>query len=221
MAHPSKPSDFQCPCPRSRREVQSATRHSYNIREVAQAAKVSVATVSRTLQMPDFVAPQTRSRVREAIERLGYTPNAQARHSAHGSHPRHRRACTRHFQPVLRGSDSRHRAGRASERLLRAARRHAKQPRPGEGLRDLFATKQADGLITLLPHVPRVSRVRSAAHRQRLRVRQGQLDHQRVRGQRRSSAGSGRIPAHPRTPRHCLRHRTHGQPDLHRPRSGL
>src|ERR1700722_195078 len=58
--------------------IATAARR-YNIKEVAIAAKVSVATVSRTLAMPDVVLPETRQRVQEAIRRLGYTPNVQAR----------------------------------------------------------------------------------------------------------------------------------------------
>ena len=49
------------------------------IRQVAAAARVSVATVSRALKRPDFVAPDTLKRVRSVIARLRYTPNAQAR----------------------------------------------------------------------------------------------------------------------------------------------
>src|ERR1700722_5292859 len=50
-----------------------------NIRQVARAANVSVATVSRALQTPDVVAPETLGRVLASIKELGYTPNAQAR----------------------------------------------------------------------------------------------------------------------------------------------
>ncbi|MQA84493.1 MAG: substrate-binding domain-containing protein [Streptosporangiales bacterium] len=51
-----------------------------NIRDVAAAAGVSVATVSRVLNpTSDPVRPETRQRVIEAIERLGYRPNDLAR----------------------------------------------------------------------------------------------------------------------------------------------
>lgn len=49
------------------------------IRDVAQAARVSPATVSRTLTTPGLVNSLTQVRVREAIERLGYRPNRAAR----------------------------------------------------------------------------------------------------------------------------------------------
>jgi LacI family transcriptional regulator, repressor for deo operon, udp, cdd, tsx, nupC, and nupG len=142
---------------KSKRAVKSAPRRSYNIREVAQAAKVSVATVSRTLQMPDLVAPQTRSRVQEAIERLGYTPNAQARML---------RTARTHvivalvpdisnpfFAEVIRGIEQVAHQNRYSVLLGDTQNSRVRE----KAYADLLATKQADGLITLLPHVPRVA----------------------------------------------------------------
>ncbi len=49
------------------------------ITDVALAAGVSTATVSRTLAFPDRVRPKMRERVLEAVSRLGYTPNEAAR----------------------------------------------------------------------------------------------------------------------------------------------
>ncbi len=49
------------------------------IRDVAREAKTSVSTVSRILTGRGPVAEKTRRRVLEAIERLGYKPNALAR----------------------------------------------------------------------------------------------------------------------------------------------
>ena len=45
------------------------------ITEVAAAAGVAPMTVSRVINTPDRVSPQTTARVREAIDRLGYVPN--------------------------------------------------------------------------------------------------------------------------------------------------
>jgi LacI family transcriptional regulator, repressor for deo operon, udp, cdd, tsx, nupC, and nupG len=142
---------------KSKRVVKSAAHRSYNIREVAQAAKVSVATVSRTLQMPDLVAPQTRSRVREAIERLGYTPNAQARML---------RTARTHvivalvpditnpfFAEVIRGIEQVAHQNGYSVLLGDTQNSRVRE----KAYADLLATKQADGLITLLPHVPRIA----------------------------------------------------------------
>jgi DNA-binding LacI/PurR family transcriptional regulator len=49
------------------------------IRDVAQAAAVGVGTISRVLNSSSQVSRETRARVLEAIRRLGFRPNAQAR----------------------------------------------------------------------------------------------------------------------------------------------
>src|SRR5580693_8519265 len=50
-----------------------------DIRTVAQLAKVSIATVSRTINRVSTVNPRMAKRVWEAIEQLDYFPNTQAR----------------------------------------------------------------------------------------------------------------------------------------------
>src|SRR6202021_1837993 len=50
-----------------------------NIKEVAKRAKVSTATVSRTINNSDKVRPATAARVRKAIEELNFYPNTHAR----------------------------------------------------------------------------------------------------------------------------------------------
>ncbi|MGC1129946.1 MAG: LacI family DNA-binding transcriptional regulator, partial [Candidatus Acidiferrales bacterium] len=50
-----------------------------SIHEVARRARVSIATVSRTMNGVPTVAPQLARRVWKVIEELGYYPNAQAR----------------------------------------------------------------------------------------------------------------------------------------------
>src|SRR3984893_14404125 len=49
------------------------------IREVAQAASVGIGTISRVLNSSSQVSRETRERVLQAIRRLGFRPNAQAR----------------------------------------------------------------------------------------------------------------------------------------------
>lgn len=49
------------------------------IQDVAKAAGVSVATVSRVFNNPEQVAPRTRERVREAIRAMHYQPNLLGR----------------------------------------------------------------------------------------------------------------------------------------------
>ncbi|GIF45962.1 LacI family transcriptional regulator [Asanoa ferruginea] len=50
-----------------------------SIKEVAQRAGVSLGTVSNVLNRPDIVSPQTRKRVQDAIEELGFVRNDSAR----------------------------------------------------------------------------------------------------------------------------------------------
>ncbi|WP_425146286.1 LacI family DNA-binding transcriptional regulator [Deinococcus sp.] len=49
------------------------------LEEVAKLARVSPATASRALHRPELVALQTRERVEEAAQQLGYRPNVLAR----------------------------------------------------------------------------------------------------------------------------------------------
>ncbi len=49
------------------------------IADVAKAARVSVPTVSRILNNKEYVAEETRDRVNQAIQKLGYVPHIQAR----------------------------------------------------------------------------------------------------------------------------------------------
>lgn len=57
----------------------SSPEASVGIRDVARFAGVSTATVSRTLQGEVNVLPATRERVMNAVQALGYVPNAAAR----------------------------------------------------------------------------------------------------------------------------------------------
>ena len=50
-----------------------------DIRDVAERAKVSIATVSRTVNRVSTVNPKLAKRVWKAIEELDYLPNTQAR----------------------------------------------------------------------------------------------------------------------------------------------
>src|SRR5512142_2003374 len=50
-----------------------------NIREIARRAKVSTATVSRTINKVPTVDPQLAKRVWKVVDELGYFPNTQAR----------------------------------------------------------------------------------------------------------------------------------------------
>jgi LacI family transcriptional regulator len=50
-----------------------------NIREIAKRARVSTATVSRTMNRVPTVKPQLARRVWKAVEEVGYFPSQQAR----------------------------------------------------------------------------------------------------------------------------------------------
>jgi DNA-binding LacI/PurR family transcriptional regulator len=54
------------------------------IKEVAERAGVSITTVSHALNGKGRISPQTRQRVNEVAERLGYHPNTTARNLAEG-----------------------------------------------------------------------------------------------------------------------------------------
>jgi LacI family transcriptional regulator len=64
---------------RSQRDVRAVT-----LADVAAAADVHAATVSRALSRPDLVKSATLDRVNAAIEELGYIPNRAARQLAGG-----------------------------------------------------------------------------------------------------------------------------------------
>ena len=50
-----------------------------NIKQIAKAAGVSVATVSRVMNHPETVAPKTREKIQAIIEEKEYKPNWFAR----------------------------------------------------------------------------------------------------------------------------------------------
>lgn len=55
------------------------TRRPATLADVARAARVSIATVSRVLTLPEKVSRATRARVQQAIDALGYVANGSAR----------------------------------------------------------------------------------------------------------------------------------------------
>ena len=137
------------------KNAKSAARR-YNIKEVAVAANVSVATVSRTLAMPDVVAPETRQRVHDAIRRMGYKPNAQARNL---------RTARTHvivalvpdisnpfFAEVIRGIEQVAHQNRYS--VLLGDTQYSLDRE--QAYANLIDSRQADGLISLMPHTPTI-----------------------------------------------------------------
>ncbi|MEU0071519.1 LacI family DNA-binding transcriptional regulator [Streptomyces sp. NPDC006332] len=64
--------------------MPSRAEQRVTLRDVATAAGVSTATVTRTLQNSPRVEPDTRRRVMEQVRRLGYSPNPIARDLRYG-----------------------------------------------------------------------------------------------------------------------------------------
>jgi LacI family transcriptional regulator, repressor for deo operon, udp, cdd, tsx, nupC, and nupG len=57
---------------------RTPARPTATIKDVARALGMSMATVSRALSRPELLRPQTRARVMEVVEQLGYRPNLLA-----------------------------------------------------------------------------------------------------------------------------------------------
>src|SRR5690349_24330439 len=56
-----------------------SSKRTPTIYDVAAQAGVSISTISRVLNAPDKVNPQTRKRIMDAIDKLGFVPTAEAR----------------------------------------------------------------------------------------------------------------------------------------------
>ncbi|MEL0158419.1 MAG: LacI family DNA-binding transcriptional regulator, partial [Deltaproteobacteria bacterium] len=63
----------------NKKKSNNSTEKLATLADVAEQAQVSTATVSRCLNSPDRVDPNTRERVFKAIDALSYTPNFGAR----------------------------------------------------------------------------------------------------------------------------------------------
>lgn len=63
------------PAPKKHQPQGETGRTAISIHDVASAAKVSIATVSRVINNPHLVSPRTAARVLEVIRRTGYAPN--------------------------------------------------------------------------------------------------------------------------------------------------
>lgn len=122
------------------------------IRDVASRAQVSVASVSRVLNGLDVVSEETRARVTEAVEELGYVPHAGARSLSlarthaigvvlpdlHGEF----------FSEMVRGMDA-----EARERgyLLLLSNLHSGSSFAASALRAMRG--RVDGLLVMAPHL--------------------------------------------------------------------
>jgi LacI family transcriptional regulator len=122
------------------------------IRDVAQRAQVSVASVSRVLNGLENVSEATRNRVTDAVEALGYVPHAGARSLSlsrtnaigvvlpdlHGEF----------FSEIMRGMD---REASARGYLLLLSNMHAGGGQADGALRAMRG--RVDGLLVMAPHL--------------------------------------------------------------------
>lgn len=122
------------------------------IRDVAQRAQVSVASVSRVLNGIGNVSEQTRERVTDAVQALGYVPHAGARSLSlsrtnaigvvlpdlHGEF----------FSEIMRGMD---REASARGYLLLLSNMHAGGDQSHGALRAMRG--RVDGLLVMAPHL--------------------------------------------------------------------
>ena len=125
-----------------------------NIREIAKLAGVSIATVSRALSQPEKVTEKTRKKVQDAMSKADYRPNMMARNF------RATRSYTLlvlvpnianpFFATLIRGIEDVAQKNGYSV-LLGDTRDSVKNE---DQYRNLVETKQADGLIQLMPHSP-------------------------------------------------------------------
>lgn len=72
---PSSSGDVEKP-PRGRPRARGAK--SVTLADIARLTGISPITVSRAINQPNLVSPETRARVLEAVERMGYVPNLLA-----------------------------------------------------------------------------------------------------------------------------------------------
>ena len=63
-----------------------------SVYEVAALAGISIATVSRAINQPHRVSPDTREKVMAAVKQLNYVPDGEAAARARAAQPRVRRS---------------------------------------------------------------------------------------------------------------------------------
>ena len=73
-------------------------KQRYNLKDVAKLAGVSLGTASKVMNN-QYVRPEARLKVEEAMQELDYTPNAIARSLKANSTQDHWDYDSRHFQP--------------------------------------------------------------------------------------------------------------------------
>jgi LacI family repressor for deo operon, udp, cdd, tsx, nupC, and nupG len=124
------------------------------MKDVAQLAGVSTATVSRALMNPEKVSPSTRKRVENAVLEAGYSPNSLARNLRRNESkmivvivPD---ICDPYFSEIIRGIED----AAVEHGYLVLLGDSGQQKRRENSFVNLVFTKQADGMLLLGTALP-------------------------------------------------------------------
>ncbi|CAM3561983.1 HTH-type transcriptional repressor CytR [Vibrio aerogenes CECT 7868] len=124
------------------------------MKDVAQLAGVSTATVSRALMNPEKVSPSTRKRVEDAVLESGYSPNSLARNLRRNESkiivvivPD---ICDPYFSEIIRGIED----AAAEHGYLVLLGDSGQQQKRESSFVNLVFTKQADGMLLLGTDLP-------------------------------------------------------------------
>jgi LacI family repressor for deo operon, udp, cdd, tsx, nupC, and nupG len=124
------------------------------MKDVAQLAGVSTATVSRALMNPDKVSPTTRKRVEDAVLESGYAPNSLARNLRRNESKTIVAIvpdiCDPYFSEIIRGIED----AAVEHGYLVLLGDSCQQKRRESSFVNLVLTKQADGMLLLGTDLP-------------------------------------------------------------------
>lgn len=131
------------------------------VQDVARAAKVSTATVSRALSMPDRVSEETRNKVARAVEETGYVLN----HAARNLRRRDTGAIVAlvpdignsHFSNILQGIET-----VCADRNLKVLIADTRKPSMARSnLNEFFSQNNCDGIVIMDGHFS-IAEIRAA-----------------------------------------------------------
>lgn len=124
------------------------------MKDVAQLAGVSTATVSRALMNPEKVSPSTRKRVEDAVMESGYSPNSLARNLRRNESKTIVTIvpdiCDPYFSEIIRGIED----AAVEHGYLVLLGDSGHQKKRENSFVNLVFTKQADGMLLLGTDLP-------------------------------------------------------------------
>ncbi|SHF62506.1 DNA-binding transcriptional regulator CytR [Vibrio gazogenes] len=124
------------------------------MKDVAQLAGVSTATVSRALMNPEKVSPTTRKRVEDAVLEAGYSPNSLARNLRRNESKTIVAIvpdiCDPYFTEIIRGIED----AAVEHGYLVLLGDSGQQKKRESSFVNLVFTKQADGMLLLGTDLP-------------------------------------------------------------------